>query len=62
MTAAATLMHLNLSYPGSLTLQVVGDGPVQLAVAEVQPDLGLRATATVMGEVSAGASLGAWST
>lgn len=57
MTAAATLMHLNLRYPGSLTLQIVGDGPVQLAVVKVQPDLGLRATATVIGYVIAGASL-----
>jgi molecular chaperone Hsp33 len=29
----------------------MGDGPVKLAVAEVQPDLTLRATANVQGEV-----------
>lgn len=57
MTAAATLMHLNLRYPGSLALQILGDGPVQLALVEVQPDLGLRATATVIGGVEAGERL-----
>ena len=38
-------------------LQVFGDGPVKLAVAEVQPDLAFRATAKVVGEVPAGAGL-----
>ena len=33
----------------------MGDGPVKLAVAEVQPDLSLRATAKVVGEVADGA-------
>jgi molecular chaperone Hsp33 len=42
---------------GSLVLQVFGDGPVKVAVAEVQPDLSLRATAKVVGEVPADARL-----
>lgn len=57
MVAAATLMQSNIKFNGSLILQVLGDGPVKLAVVEVQPDFGLRATATVTGEVSLGASL-----
>ena len=57
MTAAATLMQANIKFNGALVLQVMGDGPVKLAVAEVQPDLSLRATATVVGEV-ADAALG----
>ena len=36
---------------------MMGDGPVKLAVAEVQSDLRLRATATVAGEVPPGATL-----
>ncbi len=57
MTAAATLMQANIKFNGALILQVRGDGPVKLAVAEVQPDLTLRATATVTGEVAADAPL-----
>jgi molecular chaperone Hsp33 len=59
MVAAATLMQSNIKFNGSLILQIYGDGPVKLAVAEVQPDFGLRATATVIGGISADASLGA---
>ena len=57
MTAAAVLMQSNIKFDGSLVLQIFGDGPVKLAVVEVQPDLGLRATATVNGTVAADASL-----
>lgn len=57
MVAAATLMQSNIKFNGSLILQVLGDGPVKLAVVEVQPDFGLRATATVSGDIAAGASL-----
>ena len=57
MTAAATLMQANIKFNGALILQIMGDGPVKLAVAEVQPDLSLRATATVTGEVAAAAPL-----
>ncbi|WP_017761632.1 Hsp33 family molecular chaperone HslO [Pseudacidovorax intermedius] len=57
MTAAATLMQANIKFKGSLILQIFGDGPVKVAVAEAQPDLSLRATASVVGEVSATAGL-----
>ena len=57
MTAAAALMQSNIKFNGALVLQIFGDGPVKLAVAEVQPDLSLRATATVTGQVQPGDSL-----
>jgi molecular chaperone Hsp33 len=57
MTAAAVLMQANIKFNGALVLQVHGDGPVKLAVVEVQSDLRLRATATVNGEVAADAPL-----
>jgi len=57
MTAAGALMQGNIKFDGALVLQIFGDGPVKLAVAEVQADLSLRATATVTGEVAPGASL-----
>jgi molecular chaperone Hsp33 len=59
MAAAATLMQANIKFNGALTLQVFGDGPVKLAVAEVQPDFAFRATATVVGPVDADAGLAA---
>ncbi|MFM7704182.1 MAG: Hsp33 family molecular chaperone HslO [Rubrivivax sp.] len=51
MTAAALLMQANIKFNGSLILQVQGDGPVRLAVAEARPDLSFRTTATLRGEV-----------
>ena len=57
MTAAGVLMQANLKFNGALVLQIFGDGPVKLAVAEVQPELAFRATAKVVGEVPAGARL-----
>ena len=57
MTAAGALMQSNIKFNGALVLQIFGDGPVKLAVAEVQPDLSLRATATVTGTVDAGSTL-----
>ena len=57
MSAAAVLMQSNIKFNGALVLQVFGDGPVKLAVAEVQPDLSFRATAKVVGEVPPGAQL-----
>ncbi|MFT3955111.1 MAG: Hsp33 family molecular chaperone HslO [Piscinibacter sp.] len=57
MAAAGALMQANIKFNGALILQVFGDGPVRLAVAEVQPDLAFRATAKVVGEVGAGAKL-----
>lgn len=52
MSAAAVLMQANIKFDGALVLQIFGDGPVQVAVVEVQSDLTLRATATVAGEVA----------
>jgi molecular chaperone Hsp33 len=57
MAAAATLMQANIKFNGSLILQVFGDGPVKLAVAEANPQLGFRATAKVVGDVAEGAQL-----
>lgn len=57
MAAAGVLMQANLKFQGALVLQIFGDGPVKLAVAEVQPDLAFRATATVVGVVDDAARL-----
>ncbi|MFT3665255.1 Hsp33 family molecular chaperone HslO [Piscinibacter sp.] len=57
MAAASVLMQANIKFNGALVLQVFGDGPVRLAVAEAQPDLSFRATAKVVGEVAADARL-----
>ncbi|WP_259371962.1 Hsp33 family molecular chaperone HslO [Caldimonas mangrovi] len=57
MAAAGVLMQSNIKFNGALVLQISGDGPVKLAVAEVQPDLALRATATVIGDVGDDAQL-----
>ncbi len=57
MAAAAVLMQSNIKFNGALVLQVFGDGPVKLAVAEVQSDMSLRATASVTGEVPVSARL-----
>ena len=57
MAAAGVLMQANIKFNGALVLQVFGDGPVKLAVAEVQNDLSFRTTAKVVGEVPAGAQL-----
>jgi molecular chaperone Hsp33 len=54
MAAAATLMQANLKFDGALILQVQGDGPVKLAVAEAMSDLRFRVTAKVVGDVPAG--------
>jgi molecular chaperone Hsp33 len=57
MAAAGVLMQANIQFAGALVLQVFGDGPVKLAVAEVQSDLAFRVTAKVVGEVDAAARL-----
>ncbi|HNJ82467.1 MAG TPA: Hsp33 family molecular chaperone HslO [Piscinibacter sp.] len=57
MAAAGALMQSNIKFNGALVLQVFGDGPVRLAVVEVQPDLAYRATAKVVGAVDASARL-----
>ena len=59
MAAASLLMQANIKFNGALILQVHGDGPVRLAVAEAQPDLRFRVTAQVSppGAVLEGAGL-----
>ncbi len=57
MAVAGLLMQGNLKFNGALILQLQGDGPVKLAVAETQPDLSFRVTAKVVGEVAADARL-----
>lgn len=52
MTVAGVLMQSNIKFNGALVFQVMGDGPVKLAVAEVQSDLSLRATASLVGEAN----------
>ena len=58
MAAAGALMQANIKFNGSLVLQIFGDGPVKVAVAEVNADLSLRVTAKVVGDVGVGARLG----
>ena len=57
MAAAGVLMQGNIQFDGALVLQMYGDGPVKLAVAEVQSDLAFRVTAKVVGEVDEQARL-----
>ena len=57
MAAAAVLMQSGIKFDGALVMQIFGDGPVKLAVAEVQSDLRLRATASVTGAVAPDATL-----
>lgn len=59
MSAAACLMQANIKFDGSLVLQIFGDGPVKLAVAEAHSDLGFRATAKVVGAIDPDAQLAA---
>jgi molecular chaperone Hsp33 len=57
MAAAGALMQSNIKFNGSLIMQIFGEGPVKVAVAEVQHDLSLRVTAKVVGEVDSAAHL-----
>jgi molecular chaperone Hsp33 len=57
MAAAGALMQSNIKFNGALVMQIFGEGPVKVAVAEVQSDLSLRVTAKVVGEVDANAHL-----
>jgi len=57
MTAAAVLMQSNIKFNGALVMQIFGDGPLKLAVVEVNPNLSLRATAKVVGELGDAATL-----
>lgn len=45
MTAAAALLSASLKYDGAVVLQIHGDGPLRLAVAECTSGLTVRATA-----------------
>ncbi|HEX3141744.1 MAG TPA: Hsp33 family molecular chaperone HslO, partial [Rhizobacter sp.] len=51
LAAAGVLMQSNIKFNGALVVQIYGDGPVKLAVTEVQPDLAFRVTAKVVGEM-----------
>ena len=57
MAAAGVLMQGNIQFDGALVLQMHGDGPVKLAVAEVQSDLAFRVTAKVIGDIADDARL-----
>jgi molecular chaperone Hsp33 len=57
MAAASVLMQANIKFNGALIMQIFGEGPVKVAVAEVQHDLSLRVTAKVVGEVDSAAHL-----
>ncbi|MDR1967448.1 MAG: Hsp33 family molecular chaperone HslO [Burkholderiaceae bacterium] len=57
MTAAAVLMQGCIKFDGALVMQIEGDGPLKVAVAEVCSDLRLRSTASVIGAVAPGARL-----
>ena len=57
MTAASVLMQSNIKFNGALVVQIFGDGPLKLAVVEVQPDLSLRATAKVVGNLGDASTL-----
>ena len=57
MVAAGVLMQSSIKFDGALVLQIMGDGPVKLAVVEVQSNMELRATATVLGTVAVDATL-----
>jgi len=49
MAAACVLMQANIKFNGALIMQIHGEGPVKLAVTEVQPHLSFRATAQQTG-------------
>jgi molecular chaperone Hsp33 len=53
MTAAGVLMQGNIKFNGAVVMQIFGEGPVKLAVTEVQPDLSFRSTAKVVGKLPA---------
>ncbi|OWQ90919.1 redox-regulated molecular chaperone Hsp33 [Roseateles aquatilis] len=57
MSVAGVLMQANIKFNGALVFQVMGDGPLKLAVVEVQPDMSFRSTAKTRGEVADGATL-----
>jgi len=44
LVAASTMLSASLKFEGSLIIQIQGDGPIRLLVAECNSRLGLRAT------------------
>jgi molecular chaperone Hsp33 len=57
MSACALLLQSTLKFQGALILQMQGDGPVKLAVAEARNGLQYRATAKVLHELPSDAGL-----
>jgi molecular chaperone Hsp33 len=57
MMAAAALLSANLKFDGALVMQIHGDGPVKMLVVQCNSDLTMRATAKVVGEIDAAATL-----
>jgi molecular chaperone Hsp33 len=53
MSAAGVLLQSNIKFNGAVVMQIFGEGPVKLAVTEVQPDLAFRTTAKLVGELPA---------
>lgn len=51
MAAAGVLMQSNIKFDGAVVMQIHGEGPVKLTVAEVKSDLSFRVTAKVTGEM-----------
>lgn len=47
LVSAAVLLAANIKFEGSLILQLQGDGPIALMVAECSADLSVRATVTL---------------
>jgi molecular chaperone Hsp33 len=44
ITASAVLLQNSIRFEGRLSLQIQGDGPIRLALAQVEPDLSFRST------------------
>jgi molecular chaperone Hsp33 len=59
MSAAGTLMQSAIKFDGALVLQLNGDGPLRMAVAEVTSALSFRATAQVVAAIDGAPELGA---
>lgn len=60
VTASALLAAAALEFDGTVLLQIAGDGPVKLLVAEVRPGLAFRVSVTMRddaGEISADAGM-----
>jgi molecular chaperone Hsp33 len=53
MSVAGVLMQSNIKFNGAVVMQIFGDGPVKLAVTEVQPDMAFRTTAKLVGDLPA---------